>query len=49
MNIPVEHQWINILNFINAFDTHDSELRYDNEVKDTYKFFAKAADMLDFA
>jgi hypothetical protein len=46
--VPDSGAWVDILTEIGCFDD-DSELLCDNELKDCFGFFRKAAEMLGFA
>ena len=41
--IPVSHQWIELLNFLNAFTAESQLYELDNPLKDCFKFFHKAS------
>lgn len=47
-NLPKSHQWIDLLNFIDAF-SQDSQL-YDNDnaLKDCFRFFRKVSQLFNF-
>lgn len=41
--LPVGKQWIELLNFLNAFDAESQLYEQDNPLKDCFKFFHKAS------
>ena len=46
--LPVGHQWIELLEFLRAFNW-DSQLMFqDNELSDCFQFFNRASQLFDF-
>ena len=49
IDIPRGSQWVDLIEFIGAFEQSSQLYSQDNELKDCYRFFSKVAKELNFS